>query len=136
MTRRHARELVLKSLFQIDFSKDTEPLQAFAASKEESVSEDEDAYGLTMLDGILSNLSEIDEKIAGYSIDWTIDRMPAVDRNILRIAVYELFYATEPLAVSVAINEAVEVAKIYGTDESAKFINGVLGKMVRNNVSD
>lgn len=132
MSRRNARELVLKSLFQIDFSKDTEPLIAFEAAKEGDVSEEEDSYALTMLDGILTNLTEIDAKIAAYAIDWALERMPAVDRNILRIAIYEIFVSPAPIASSVAINEAVEVAKRYGTEDSARFINGVLGKMVKS----
>lgn len=132
MSRRNARELVLKSLFQIDFSKDTEPLIAFEAAKEGDASEEEDSYALTMLDGILTNLTEIDAKIAAYAIDWALGRMPAVDRNILRIAIYEIFVSPTPIASSVAINEAVEVAKRYGTEDSARFINGVLGKMVKS----
>ena len=60
--------------------------------------------------------------------------MPAVDRNILRVAVYEMFFAPEKLVPNVAINEAVEIAKIYGTDDTPRFINGVLGKMVRSDV--
>lgn len=132
MSRRNARELVLKSLFQIDFSKDTEPLIAFEAAKEGDASEEEDCYALTMLDGILTNLTEIDAKIAAYAIDWALERMPAVDRNILRIAIYEIFVSPAPIASSVAINEAVEVAKRYGTEDSARFINGVLGKMVKS----
>ena len=132
MSRRNARELVLKSLFQIDFSKDTEPLIAFEAAKEGDASEEEDCYALTMLDGILTNLTEIDAKIAAYAIDWALERMPAVDRNILRIAIYEIFVSPTPIASSVAINEAVEVAKRYGTEDSARFINGVLGKMVKS----
>lgn len=60
--------------------------------------------------------------------------MPAVDRNILRIAVYEMFFAEDKLVPNVAINEAVEIAKIYGTDDTPRFINGVLGKMVRSDV--
>ena len=60
--------------------------------------------------------------------------MPAVDRNILRVAVYEMFFAAEKLVTNVAINEAVEIAKIYGTDDTPRFINGVLGKMVRSDV--
>ena len=135
MSRRNARELVLKSLFQIDFSKDTEPLTAFAAAKEGEISEEEDAYALALLDGILTNLSVIDAKIAAYAIDWAVDRMPAVDRNILRIAIYEIFLSPDAIASSVAINEAVEVAKKYGTEDSARFINGVLGKMVKNHGS-
>ena len=72
MSRRNSRELVLKSLFQIDFSKDTEPLTAFAAAKEGEISEEEDAYALALLDGILTNLSAIDAKIAAYAIDWAV----------------------------------------------------------------
>lgn len=135
MSRRNARELVLKSLFQIDFSKDTEPLAAFTAAKEGEVSEDEDAYALALLDGIITNLDTIDAKITAYAIDWAVDRMPAVDRNILRIAIYEIFLSPEAIASSVAINEAVEVAKKYGTEDSGRFINGVLGKMVKNHGS-
>ncbi len=135
MSRRNARELVLKSLFQIDFSKDTEPLAAFTAAKEGEVSEDEDAYALALLDGIITNLDAIDAKITAYAIDWAVDRMPAVDRNILRIAIYEIFLSPEAIASSVAINEAVEVAKKYGTEDSGRFINGVLGKMVKNHGS-
>ena len=97
MSRRNARELVLKSLFQIDFSKDTEPLAAFTAAKEGEVSEDEDAYALALLDGIITNLDAIDAKITAYAIDWAVDRMPAVDRNILRIAIYEIFLSPEAI---------------------------------------
>ena len=118
MSRRNSRELT-----------------AFAAAKEGEISEEEDAYALALLDGILTNLSVIDAKIAAYAIDWAVDRMPAVDRNILRIAIYEIFLSPDAIASSVAINEAVEVAKKYGTEDSARFINGVLGKMVKNHGS-
>lgn len=131
MSRRNARELVLKSLFQIDFSKDTEPLIALEAAKEEEITEEKDGYALMLLQGVIDNRSQIDAKINEFAIDWTLDRMPAVDRNILRIAVFEIFVSVESIVSSVAINEAVEVAKKYGTDDSARFINGVLGKMVR-----
>ena len=131
MSRRNARELVLKSLFQIDFSKDTEPLMALEAAKEEEITEEKDGYALMLLQGVIDNRSQIDAKINEFAIDWTLDRMPAVDRNILRIAVFEIFVSVESIVSSVAINEAVEVAKKYGTDDSARFINGVLGKMVR-----
>ena len=131
MSRRNARELVLKSLFQIDFSKDTAPLTAFTAAKEGEISEDEDAYALALLDGILTNLSAIDAKIAAYAIDWAVERMPAVDRNILRIAIYEIFISPDPIASSVAINEAVELAKKYASSNDASYINGVLGAVSR-----
>ncbi|HIU63532.1 MAG TPA: transcription antitermination factor NusB [Candidatus Avacidaminococcus intestinavium] len=131
MSRRNARELVLKSLFQMDFSSDTDALTAFGAAKESAVSEEKDSYALTILWGIINQRLAIDKKIKTYTIDWKLERMPAVDRNILRIAVFEMFFATDKLVSSVAINEAVELAKLYGTDDSARFVNGVLGKMVR-----
>ena len=73
---------------------------------------------------------KIDQLIEQYSKDWKLDRMAAVDRNLLRLAIYEILYMPDiPSAVS--INEAVELAKIYGSDESAKFVNGILGNLVR-----
>ena len=87
-----------------------------------------------VLNGVLANSEAIDARISEYAIDWTLERMPAVDRNILRVAVYEMFFAAEKLVPNVAINEAVEIAKIYGTDDTPRFINGVLGKMVRSDV--
>ena len=76
--------------------------------------------------GVLANKEAIDELVASLSEGWTLDRQPAVDRNILRIATYELKF-NESIPVGVAINEAVELAKKYGTAESGKFINGILG---------
>ena len=125
MIRRIARELVLQSLFQIDFAQvDCEA--ALNAAVEE--------YAQDVLNGVLANSEAIDARISEYAIDWTLERMPAVDRNILRVAVYEMFFAAEKLVPNVAINEAVEIAKIYGTDDTPRFINGVLGKMVRSDV--
>lgn len=133
MSRRIARELVLQSLFQIDFT-ECEPqsaLEAALAEREEDVASEAVGYAAAVLQGVAAHRGEIDERISRYAIDWTLERMPAMDRNILRLAVYELFFADEKLAPGVAINEAVEIAKRYGTDESPKFINGVLGQMVR-----
>lgn len=90
-------------------------------------------YAQIALNGILNSLAEIDAKITEFSIDWEVSRMPAVDRNILRLAVYEIYFAEEKIPAGIAINEAVEIAKIYGSEDSPRFINGLLGKMVRNN---
>lgn len=133
MIRRIAREVVLQSLFQIDFSK-SEPEAALDAALAEHAEEGADKarhYAATVLAGVLANLAAIDAKIGSYAIDWTVERMSATDRNILRTAVYEMLYADEKIAPGVAINEAVEIAKTYGTEESPRFINGVLGKMVK-----
>ena len=133
MIRRVAREMVLQSMFQIDVS-GCEPEQALAATKGEHdavEAEKASAYAKTVLEGVVANKEAIDQKIGEYAIDWTVERMSATDRNILRAAVYEIFFAEEKIAPGVAINEAVEIAKLYGSDESPRFINGVLGKMVR-----
>ncbi|WP_455655149.1 transcription antitermination factor NusB [Phascolarctobacterium sp.] len=136
MIRRIARELVLQSLFQIDFAQadSTAALDAAIEERADKSAEKARAYALDVLNGVLTNNEAIDTKISEYAIDWTLERMPAVDRNILRVAVYEMFFAPEKLVPNVAINEAVEIAKIYGTDDTPRFINGVLGKMVRSDV--
>lgn len=136
MIRRIARELILQSLFQIDFSEgDGEnALNAAIEERADKSAEKARAYAQAVLNGVLANNEAIDTKIGEFAIDWTLDRMPAVDRNILRIAVYEMFFAEDKLVPNVVINEAVEIAKIYGTDDTPRFINGVLGKMVRSDV--
>lgn len=136
MIRRIARELVLQSLFQIDFAQvDCEAaLNAAVEERSDKSAEKAKKYAQDVLNGVLANSEAIDARISEYAIDWTLERMPAVDRNILRVAVYEMFFAAEKLVPNVAINEAVEIAKIYGTDDTPRFINGVLGKMVRSDV--
>ena len=136
MIRRIARELVLQSLFQIDFAQvDCEAaLNAAVEARSDKSAEKAKEYAQDVLNGVLANSEAIDARISEYAIDWTLERMPAVDRNILRVAVYEMFFAAEKLVPNVAINEAVEIAKIYGTDDTPRFINGVLGKMVRSDV--
>ena len=136
MIRRIARELVLQSLFQIDFAQvDCEAaLNAAVEERSDKSAEKAKEYAQDVLNGVLANSEAIDARISEYAIDWTLERMPAVDRNILRVAVYEMFFAAEKLVPNVAINEAVEIAKIYGTDDTPRFINGVLGKMVRSDV--
>lgn len=135
MIRRIARELVVQSLFQIDFSGCTAE-EALAAAVEEHNTKDAvkaQHYAQLAISGILNAKADIDAKIQDFSIDWEIERMPGVDRNILRLAVYEIYYAEEKIPAGIAINEAVEIAKLYGSEDSPRFINGLLGKMVRNN---
>ncbi len=78
--------------------------------------------------GAQAHATEIDEAIARTSKHWTIQRMPLVDRNILRLATYEILYC-DSIPVSVSINEAVEMAKVYGGEDSSRFVNGVLGRI-------
>ena len=134
MIRRTARELVVQSLFQIDFSGCGAEAALNAAVEEQNTKDAVKAqsYAQRAVNGILAALADIDAKIKEYSIDWDLERMPGVDRNILRLAVYEIYYADEKIPAGIAINEAVEIAKIYGSEDSPRFINGLLGKMVRN----
>ncbi|MDY4921231.1 MAG: transcription antitermination factor NusB [Phascolarctobacterium sp.] len=133
MIRRIAREVALQSLFQIDFNE----VEAEAAVEASLTEHDEENapkaydYALLLVKGVLANKEVIDARLQEFAIDWTVERMSATDRNILRVAVYEMLFADEPIAHGVAINEAVEVAKEYGTDESPRFINGVLGKLAK-----
>ena len=134
MSRRIARELVLQSLFQVDFTK-TEPEAALAAAMEAQgvvAGEASVAYARQVLLGTVAHLAEIDAKISGHAKNWELSRMPVVDRNILRLAVYEMLFAEEKQPVNIAVNEAVELAKLYGSEKSGSFINGVLGQLMRD----
>ncbi|MEE3381161.1 MAG: transcription antitermination factor NusB [Succiniclasticum sp.] len=145
MIRRTAREIVLQSLFQMDFT-DAKPEEALEIALEVQ-NEDEGAknpaahraevakalpYARTVLEGTEANLEAIDGLIAKYAINWDVKRMPGIDRNILRLAIYEMCFAEEKVPVNIAVNEAVELAKEFGSDASSRFVNGVLGKMMRD----
>jgi transcription antitermination protein NusB len=90
-------------------------------------------YASTLVTGVQMHQAEIDSMISGYADRWSIDRMPIVDRNVLRIALYELFWCDD-VPVAVAVNEAVELGKLLSTEDSGRFINGVLGKIVDERV--
>jgi N utilization substance protein B len=137
MIRRVAREMVLQSLFQMDFTQ-ADPAEALAIALE--VQQDEEnseeaakalKYAEIVLKGTAEKLSEIDTLIGKYAINWEVKRMPGIDRNILRMAIYEMRFAEEKVPVNVAVNEAVELAKRFGSEKSARFINGVLGRLMR-----
>jgi N utilization substance protein B len=83
-----------------------------------------------LLSGVDEHLLKIDELITTYAQDWDMDRMPAVDRNILRIAIFEILWVAE-VDLKIACDEAVELAKSLSTDESSNYINGVLGRIVK-----
>ncbi|MGB2840822.1 MAG: transcription antitermination factor NusB [Actinomycetes bacterium] len=86
------------------------------------------AYTETLVTGVVDHHAEIDELIESNAIDWTLDRMPAVDRSLLRLATFELRWGVD-IAPAIAIDEAVELAKELSTDESPTFVNGVLGRI-------
>jgi N utilization substance protein B len=85
-------------------------------------------FCLRLLRGVVQHCSSIDKLIQEHADNWRLERMPLVDRNILRIAIYEMLYEDD-IPCSVSINEAIELAKVYGSSDSSKFINGVLGNI-------
>jgi N utilization substance protein B len=135
LSRRAGRESALKALFQIDVGKCDWDLSVENTVVADGLSSADAAYCRELVRGVLANRKAIDELISSYAIDWTLDRMANVDRNILRIAVFESIYQ-HLVPVGVAINEAVELAKVYGDEESSKFVNGVLGAIARSEVGE
>lgn len=90
-------------------------------------------YALEAVRGVSAHLDEIDAELSSVSQNWTVSRMPLVDRSILRVAAWEILFGDpEKVPASVAINEAVELAKLFGGEDSSKFVNGVLGKVAEN----
>ena len=129
MSRRSARKNAFFLLFQMDFSEAAEFEQVkeiFFAEKEEPVEEADKAFILSEVEGVHEHMAEIDGLIEQSAKGWDLSRMNKVDLAILRLAVYEMKYGETPIGV--AINEAVELAKKFSSDEAPAFINGVLGK--------
>ena len=126
MKRRRAREFALQILFEADLSGSEPDFQ----SRLEGEDKDVVAFTRDIVAGTLRHLSEIDSIVKEAAEHWVIERMAAVDRNILRAAAYELLYRKD-IPVAVVINEAIEVAKKYSSAESAPFINGILDKIAK-----
>lgn len=127
MPRRQSRELALQVLFQREFSPQMDfrvGLETFRASF--AAPADVWRYAETLLSGIHEKQTEIDQLIQSHAANWSLARMALVDLSLMRIAVYEMCFAEDLIPPAVAINEAVELAKKYGTTESAKFVNGIL----------
>jgi N utilization substance protein B len=134
MSRRKAREMALQTLFQLDYNNTgkEEALQT-VLSEQNSVAENTRKYTENLVIGTQEHLNEIDKIIGEISNEWKIDRMPGIDRNIARMAIYEMRFGNESLPPNVIINEAVELAKLFGTEESSRFVNGILGSLVKKN---
>ena len=127
--RRAAREQALKWLYEVDVGKTR--VEEALAQTESGLGEEGLAFARELLQGTVANVKEIDAIIARYAKDWSLDRMPAVDRNLLRLAIFEIMHLPE-IPHGVSADEAVELAKRYSTAESSKFVNGVLGSLLRD----
>lgn len=126
--RREGREAAVQYLYQVDTHRDveTDMLADFWALREASAKVRK--FAEELIEGVNAHRPELDERIMRYAQNFTLERLNVVDRNILRLAIYEMFYNLEVPPV-VAINEAIEVAKKFGGPDSGKFVNGLLDKV-------
>jgi N utilization substance protein B len=141
MRRRLARELALQCLYQIEMN-DVSAEAAIDHVLEEAQTEDEAKlmqekdqisaqYVTELVKGTASRRSDIDALLSDYLKGWQMDRLSKVDRQILRLAAYEMIYRDD-VPPKVVVNEAIEMAKLFGTEESGKFVNGVLGQLIKD----
>jgi len=134
--RRRSREIALQFLYQYDSQRKTcledaeikQQINLFWSAKNASINEDVREFANVLITGSCENMEGIDRIINKYSKHWRLSRMPTIDRNILRMAIYELAYLRN-IPPPVTINEAVELAKKFGTEESGSFINGILDRI-------
>ncbi|MCI7327298.1 transcription antitermination factor NusB [Hornefia butyriciproducens] len=129
MTRREAREFMMKVLYQMDVTSDdmTGPLERYVRDTRLGIQKE---YCESVYEKFCAHKEEIDSEIARCSIGWKIERMPRTDVSILRLSVCEILYMPD-IPPAVSINEAVEITKKYGTDQSPKFVNAILGSIAR-----
>jgi len=126
--RRKARFIALQALYEIDAAGHEAEAVIRRLLAEEELSEENVSFIRGLVSGVTQNKETIDEKIQGFAPAWPVEQIPVVDRNILRLAIFEILIDNK-VSVKVAINEAVELAKTFGSDNSAKFVNGVLGSV-------
>jgi transcription antitermination protein NusB len=140
MKRRSARAIAVQCLYIMEMNR-VSAEQALRTAMEEALNDNESGMDMTDADALLAYVKEcvndverhkpeIDVLLAEYLQGWQVDRLSKVDREVLRLAVFEMVYK-EDIPPKVALNEGIELAKHFGTEESGKFVNGVLGKMIK-----
>ena len=135
MSNRHlARTIAMQSLFLWDFQgKNEKDVKKILKGVFENFAPqfDDQGFSESLIKGVMKNLKAVDIYITKYATEWPLDQITIVDRNILRIGVYELIFNDE-IPAKVAINEAIEIAKAFGSESSGKFVNGVLGAIYKD----
>jgi N utilization substance protein B len=126
--RRKARTLALQALYEIDISGHKADEVTERLLDEEDLTEENNTFVRDIVSGVIANKEKLDQNIREYAPAWPIEQLPIIDRNILRLAIFEILIDNR-VPVKVAINEAVELAKTFGADRSSKFVNGVLGSI-------
>ena len=125
--RHKARKRALDILFEAD--QRGVAIADVMAGREQQSELSANPYTVLLVSGVVEHSDDIDAMIETHAVDWTLDRMPAVDRAVLRLGTFELCWAPEKIAPAVVIDEAVELAKELSTDDSPSFVNGVLGRI-------
>ena len=126
--RRRVRSLVLQALYEVDSTGHDVDKVLSRLLTGETFSEENINFAGEMVHGVIQNKDEIDRNIRIFAPTWPLEQIPLVDRNILRLAIFEILLDNR-VSVKIAINEAVELAKMYGSDNSSRFVNGVLGSV-------
>jgi N utilization substance protein B len=129
MSRQTARESVMRLLFETEFNIDFDTDTTLELMQPLDLTKNDRAFMDSLREGIFANLDAVDALIEKYARDWSLERMAKVDKSILRLAIYEMKYADTPEAI--AINEAVNMARVFSSEESSSFINGILGAISR-----
>ncbi len=126
--RRHARALALQALYEIDSSNHPPGTVLEERMQDDPLPPEGEAFARKLVAGVLRYRDAMDQLIARYAPEWPLDQMALIDRNILRMAIFE-FAIDRDTPVKVAINEAVEIARMFGSDSAPRFVNGVLGAL-------
>ncbi len=129
--RRQSRELALQALFFLDMNSSNDvpaDVEAFCLENEAALTPTVRPFFMDLVQGVIAAMDKIDPMLETYSKSWKVSRMPVVDRNIMRIAAFELL-ERQDIPPSVTINEAVDIAKKYSTRESGSFVNGILDRI-------
>jgi N utilization substance protein B len=128
--RRRGRDVAFKTLYEVDISGHRPGDVLIRLAEELKIDPIVVRYASALVSGVMAHRGDIDARIARYAPQWPVNQMAAIDRNLLRVGIYEAVYNSTTIPVGVAINEAVELAKLYGSDNSSRFVNGVLGRIV------
>ena len=131
--RSTGRKLAMKILYQKDLRQDDLDTIIEQFFNDSNYTDDTKTWAIELSEAVFKKIDECDEIIKSYAIDWDIDRVNLIDKNILRIAIYELKHTNTP--INIVLNEAIEISKKYSTDEAPKFINGILGNFVKKECS-
>ncbi len=126
--RRKTRAIALQALYEVDCVGHKVDEAVTRLLTEAGLSEENAAFARELVTGVIENKEDIDRNIKRFAPAWPVEQIPTVDRNILRLAIFEVLLDNK-VPVKVAINEAVELAKMFGSDSSPKFVNGVLGSV-------